>query len=348
MPDRPKRIALCGLGSIGSAAARILLDHRSGFDLVAAVTKQPEAIGRPLNEVVASRTPSSVLVSDDLGDLLASEPDLVIMCTGSFLDVVREDLTTIVRAGCDVVSPCEELAFPYTRDPELSQELDDLARRSGATVLGSGVNPGFIFDSLVLCASGSATDVRSVKGRRVVDVSGFGQNIHLRLGIGYTAEEFDRGHAERSIAGHVGFPESIQIVAERLGVALDGPVEETFEPVLATELVDTPYGGVPAGSTEGFVQRAVGRVDGKAFIELELLLHLRPAHAGFEPSDSFSIEGDHPVNVQLKPGMDAIPATAAQLVNAIPAVLRAPAGLTTVKDLPAATAWTDLGRRLFR
>lgn len=348
MSARPQRIGLCGLGSIGSAAGRILLDHRTGFELVGAVTKQDDAIGRPLHEVVGARREVDILVSSELEDLLENQPDVVVLCTGSFLSVVRDDLDRVVDAGASVVSPCEELAFPFTRDSAYAAALDGRARRSGATVLGTGVNPGFIFDSLVLAASGSAWDVEAITGRRVVDVSGFAQNIHLRLGIGYTLQQFEDGHADGSIAGHVGFPESIQIVAERFGVTLDGPVQETFVPLIAEEDVDTPYGGVPKGSSEGFIQRAIGSVGGRPFAEFELLLHLRPRVAGFETNDSFSIMGAHPVNVTLSPGMDAIPATSAQLVNAIPGVLRADAGLKTIKDLPTAAAWTDLSRELFR
>jgi hypothetical protein len=59
-----------------------------------------------------------------------------------------------------------------------------------------------------------------------VDVIGFGENIHLRLGIGYTEDEFARGHEDGTIAGHVGFPESVEMVCERLGLDLDRPVEE--------------------------------------------------------------------------------------------------------------------------
>lgn len=348
MSDGPTRIALCGLGSIGKAAGRLLLDHRKGFELVGAMTLQPEAVGRPLHEVVGASTETGLLVADSIDRLLGANPDLIVLCTGSFLQVVRNEVDQIVAAGIDLVSPCEELAFPYTREPDYAADLDRRARQSGATVLGTGVNPGFIFDNFLLAASGSAWDVRSIRGRRVVDVSGFAQNIHLRLGIGYPLAEFEAGHQTGAIAGHVGFPESIQLVAERMGLALDGPVEESFEPLIAQTPVDTPYGGVPVGATEGFVQRAVGRVAGEAMIQLELLLHLRPHAAGFETNDTFSIDGKHPINVTLSPGMDAIPATSAQLVNSIPGVLRSAPGLKTVKDLPSATAWVDLQREVLR
>ncbi|GAA1620053.1 2,4-diaminopentanoate dehydrogenase [Kribbella sancticallisti] len=346
--SRDIKIGLCGLGSIGKAAARLLIDHRSGFSLVGAITKAPEDIGHTLGEVVGSSRASDIVVGSELDELLALQPDIVVYATGSFLKETADDVIACTSAGVNVVSPCEELAFPFLRDADASARIDAAARSRGVTVLGTGVNPGFIFDTFLIAASGCSWDVESITGRRVVDVAGFGQNIHRRLGIGYTPEEFEAGHRQGTIAGHVGFPESVQLVAERLGLTLDTPVKEVFDPFVAETPVHTTYGDLAAGLTEGFVQRASGTVNGAEMIAFELVLHLRPAEAGMEASDSFTIHGSHPVSVTLRPGMDAIPATSAQLVNSIPGVLNAAAGLKTVKDLPSASAWTSLERTMWR
>jgi hypothetical protein len=343
------RIAVCGLGTIGSQVARLLLEHRKGVELVGAASKDDAQIGRPLREVLGLPGDGGPVVSDSVDALIAERPEAIVLATGSFLPDVVDDVLACANAGVSVVSPCEELAFPYTRDAEVAGRIDAAAKSGGATILGSGVNPGFIFDTLVATATGVAWDVTGIRGRRVVDTVEFGQNIHQRLGIGYTAEEFDAGHTDGSIAGHVGFPESIQIVAERLGVQLDGPVEENFEPLVAETPAPTKYGQVDAGRTEGFIQRASGRVDGETFIEYELLLHLRPREAGYEPADTFTIDGLHPVHLTLSPGMDAVLATSAELVNSLPGLLHAEPGLKTVKDLPAATAWLgEIDKSLFR
>jgi hypothetical protein len=343
------RIAVCGLGTIGSQVVRLLLEHRQGVELVAAASKDPAQIGRPLGEVLGLAAADGPVVTDSIDALIAERPDAVVLATGSFLPDVHDDVLACARAGVNLISPCEELAYPYTRDPVVAAEIDDAARSGGATILGSGVNPGFIFDTLVATATGVAWNVTSIRGRRVVDTVEFGQNIHLRLGIGFTLEEFEAGHADGSIAGHVGFPESIQIVCERLGVELDRPVEEKFEPLIADTPAPTKYGEVEAGRTEGFIQRATGLVGGKEFIRFELLLHLRPRAAGYEPADTFTIDGLHPVNMTLSPGMDAVLATSAELVNSLPALIQADPGLKTVKDLPAATAWLgDMSDSLIR
>lgn len=333
------RIAVCGLGTIGSQVARLLLEHRQGIALVGAASKDESQIGRPLHEVLGTAAGDGPVVADSVDALIAEHPDAIVLATGSFLPDVVDDVLACARAGVNLVSPCEELAYPYTRDPATAAAIDEAARTGGATILGSGVNPGFIFDTLVATATGVCWDIQAIRGRRVVDTIEFGQNIHLRLGIGFTPDEFDEGHANGTIAGHVGFPESIQIVCERLGVQLDRPVEEKFEPLVAETPAPTKYGQVDAGRTEGFVQRATGVVGGEDFIRFELLLHLRPREAGYEPADTFEIDGRHPVRLTVNPGMDAVLATSAELVNSLPGLIRAEPGLKTVKDLPAATAW---------
>ncbi len=350
-PGAPVRVALCGLGSIGRAAGRLLLDHRPGVEVVAATTREPDLIGKPLGEVVGARSAhqTNAFVATGLDAVLETRPDAIVLATGSFLRDTAEDIVKIARAGVNLVSPCEELAFPYNRFRDHAERIDAAACEGGVTILGTGVNPGFIFDALLVTASGAAWDVTAIRGRRVVDVVGFGENIHLRLGIGYTPEEFDRGHADRTIAGHVGFPESIELVCERLGLRLDGPVEERFEPMIAKTPAPTRYGAVDAGRTEGFVQRAIGTVNGEPRVQFELVLHLRPGEAGMRAVDHFELDGAHPVRLTLDPGMDAIPATSAVLVNSIPGVLEASPGLKSVKDLPAAAAWLgDVEHRPFR
>lgn len=345
VPQDGARIGLVGLGGVGKAVARLLLDHRLGHEIVMAATKEPADIGRPLHQVAGSESESDAPpVADEIGAVLDAQPDLVILATGSFLTETLDDVLACASAGVDLVSPCEELAFPFNRFAAEAARIDRAAREGGATILGTGVNPGFVFDGLLSTATGVAWDIERIRGRRVVDVAGFGENIHLRLGIGYTEPEFEQGHEDGDIAGHVGFPESIEMVAERLGVALDGPVEERFEPMVAETAAPTNYGEVPKGKTEGFVQRAVGRVNGEDWIQFELLLHLRPRAAGFEPADTIEIAGIHPVHLTLSPGMDAIPATSAQLVNSVPVVLAADPGLRSVKDLPTSAAWLGAPR----
>lgn len=337
-PTDKVRIGLCGLGTIGTSVARLLLDGRRGAEVVAASTLNIDDIGRPLNDVTRADR-SGPKVCGSLEEVLSATPDVVILATGSFLEDTLPLVMRCIDAGSNVISACEQLAYPFQRFPKEAGELDRAAKTNNVTVLATGINPGLIFDSLVAVASGVCWDVKRIHGCRVVDTTGFGENIHRRLGIGYPGAEFESSRRAGKIAGHVGFPESIAMVCERLGVVLDAPVVETLQPLIARTPAPTRYGAVPVGSTEGVIQRAVGTVGGETFMELELVLHLRPREAGFQTVDTFSIDGRQSIHLTLDPGLDPVPATAAQLVNSVPTVLAAGAGLKTVKDLPPSAAW---------
>ena len=332
-------IGMIGSGGVARHAARLLLNHRHDYELVGVCSADPDVIGGDMAEMAGAPSDKPIPVVGALAELLAMGPVAVIDGSRSFLHQIADDVVACAEAGVNFVSACEELAHRESGREADWDRIDQAAKRGGATVLGTGVNPGFIFDFLVLAASGVCWDIGRINGRRVVDVSGFGRDIHRRLGIGYTLDEFRAGHADGSIAGHVGFPESIRMVVEGLGLSLDGLVTQEFVPYVATDDAPTLYGAVPAGSTEGFLHTARGRVNGEEFMTLDLLLHLRPAEAGHEIGDSIDIEGEHPIRIRFRPGNDALYATSAHLVNSIPTVIDAPPGIRPVSELPAARAW---------
>ena len=332
-------IGIIGSGGVARHAVRLLLNHRRDYELVGVCSADPDAIGRDMAEIAGVISNKPIPVVGGLSELLSLGPVAVIDGSRSFLHLLADDVVACAEAGVNFVSACEELAH---REPGREADwdrIDEAAKRGGVSVLGTGVNPGFIFDFLVLAASGLCWDIGRITGRRVVDVSGFGQDIHRRLGIGYTLDEFNAGHADGSIAGHVGFPESIRMVVEGLGLTLDDAVAQEFIPYVATEPAPTLYGAVPDGSTEGFLHTARGCVNGEEFMTLDLLLHLRPEEAGHEVGDSIDIEGEHPIRIRFRPGNDALYATSAHLVNSVPTVIDAPPGIRPVSQLPAARAW---------
>src|SRR5438094_3753565 len=190
------RVALYGAGQVAHNIAAMLA-RRSGVEVLGPFGRDERAVA------------------------LGSGADVVVIATTSFLREIADDVRAAAEAGSNVITTAEEAAFPWAVDQGLADELDALARQRGVTVLGAGLNPGFPFDALLLTAMGPAPDVESIRVERVVDLSGFGDAVKRRIGIGWTAEEFDEGRASGRITGHIGFPQSMRIVAGRLGVELE-------------------------------------------------------------------------------------------------------------------------------
>jgi len=124
-------------------------------------------------------------------------------------------------------------------------------------------------------------------------------------------------------------PESVAMVSDALGLAVD-EITETIDPVVARERVKTGFLEVAPGQAAGVHQIARGLADGKEKIYMELQMYVGAA----EPGDTVEIIGDPNLKLTIPGGTHGDVATAAVVVNSIPAILDAPAGLRTSRDLP--------------
>jgi 2,4-diaminopentanoate dehydrogenase len=328
-----RTVTLLGVGRVGRDVAR-LLAPREGVRVVSAWSRNPTLAGTELG-TLAGTAPLDVLVTTDRDEALGAAADIAVVATTSFLHDLAPDLEAAIRAGCNVICSGEEAAFPWAVDAAITERLDAAARAADVTGVGAGVNPGFVFDALTVTLSGAAPDVERIRVGRVVDVSHFSATVLGRLGVGYTAEEFEAGRAAGQIRGHIGFPQSMRIVARALGCRIER-IEGEVDPLVA----DRPYRAdnldVPAGRTAGFVQRYVGYVDGYDWFYATLTGHLDPSSIGAELKDTISIEGSVPVSLVIDPALQAQPTVAAVLANSLARVMAAPAGWLTVAELPPA------------
>lgn len=269
---------------------------------------------------------------------LAAGADVVVIATTSFLADVAPDVRTAIEAGANVVTTAEEAAFPAAVDAELARELDALAVAHGVSVLGAGLNPGFAFDALVLTATGVAWEVESLRIERVVDLSGFGATVLRRIGVGYTRAQFEAGIASGAITGHIGFPQSMRVVADRLGVQLER-IERAIEPTIAERAYEAAHLSVEAGQTAGFEQRYTGIVAGRPWFEAVFVGHLDPAAQGRPPRDEIELRGEPELRLTVEPGLNPQVCSPAVVANSLPRLLAAAPGWRTVGELPPACPW---------
>jgi len=147
------KIVQFGVGPIGAEVVRYAL-RKEGIKIVGAIDTDKNKVGKDLGELTVGRN-LGVRITDDADAVLSrTKPDVVLHSTGSYLEDVKPQLLKIINSGADLVSTCEELAYPFLRHPQLSRELDTRARKKGVTVLGTGVNPGFVMDTLLVTATG--------------------------------------------------------------------------------------------------------------------------------------------------------------------------------------------------
>jgi 4-hydroxy-tetrahydrodipicolinate reductase len=314
------RVVLYGLGDIGLGTGKLVLE-RENLSLVGAVDVDEKKAGRDLHELMGLEGTSGITVSKTLEEVLSEvgEVDVVLHAAGSYLKKIYPQLVEIISAGVNIVSSSEELLYPYLRNPELADELDALAKSNHVTVLGTGVNPGFVMDALPLVVSGVCQKVDRIESVRVVDVSTRRKALQQKVGAGLTVEQFEQKVAEGAF-GHVGLLESLALLAAGVGWELD-TVEETIEPAVAKR--DMADLGIKQGQVTGIKQVASGLKDGKELITLDLEIS-----AGAEGAhDSVTIHGVPDMKVEVVNGTSGDLATASALVNAIPQVVDSQPGL---------------------
>jgi 4-hydroxy-tetrahydrodipicolinate reductase len=328
------KFAQFGLGPIGLETLR-LAATKPWAQVVGAIDINPALAGRDLKELLPSGPWGRARVHSSFEDLLhTAKPDLVFHTAVSRFSEAYRQIEPMVRRGVSVVSSCEELLYPRLREPALSARLDKLCRNTGARVLGTGVNPGFVMDLLPICLTAVSREVRAVRIQRVVDASSRRGPLQRKIGSGLPPSRFRQLFREGR-AGHAGLKESLALIAHCLGWSIRD-LAETGRPIVAARSIRTQHVEVRKGQTCGLHQRATARVDGKVRLTLDLKMYL----GAEDPRDEIRIDGEPPLHVVIQGGVAGDQATVAALVNSAPRLLNAPPGLRLVTDLPLSLATT--------
>jgi len=335
-PLRPElKVILYGVGSIGSQIARLIL-KKKGLKIKGAIDASPEKIGKDLGEIIGAKKPLGVSISRAAELLSTIEADIAVHATSSFLKDVYPQLMSLIKHRINVISTCEELSYPYVTDSSLASDLDRAAKEYGVTLLGTGINPGFLMDTLPIVLSAACQEVKHIKVERVINAAKRRLPFQKKIGIGLTSEEFADMMEKGKITGHVGLEQSIAMIADALGLNLQKIEVKTVRPMLAEKNVETPKIQVEKGRVIGLTQSAYGLKDEEPLVTL-----IFKAYIGAEEYDSITIEGTPNINQRIVPCIHGDLATAAMVVNSIPKVINAPPGLKTMKDLPIPSAFID-------
>jgi 4-hydroxy-tetrahydrodipicolinate reductase len=239
-----------------------------------------------------------------------------------------------VKHGVNVVSTCEELSYPYLTQPQLAKELDTLAKKHDTTVLGTGINPGFLMDALVITLTAPCQKIEKIEATRVMNAATRRLPFQKKIGAGLTKEEFQQKIQHKEITGHVGLEQSIAMIADALAWKLDRIVAEPVEPVIARKPARSKDIKVETGNAAGLRQKAKGLIKNKEVIVLDFQAYI----GAEEEYDAVTIKGVPPINQKITPCVHGDVGTTSMIVNAIPKVINAPAGLYTMKDLPIFSA----------
>jgi len=331
------KVAVLGTGQMGSGIVKLLM-RKHGVELVGVYGRRSDRAGVDVGEAIGLDQKTGVALAADLRGMLSSgKPDVVIQATCSKVEQAAEEIKTAVEAGANVISIAEEMSYPSYEAPGLSDEIHQLALENEVTVTGTGINPGFVLDLLVIALTGVCFSVESITAKRINDLSPYGPSVLQTQGVGITPEAFAKGVEDGSVVGHFGFPESISMIAKALGWKIDN-IEQTREPIVSSVHRETEFVHIEPGLTAGCTHTAKGYMHGKPVIHLIHPQQVHPHLEDVQTGDSIEIKGEPEVRFSSGPEIPGGIGTIALAVNMIPPVVASLPGLKTMADLPVPAA----------
>lgn len=331
------KVAVWGFGNMGRGMVEAIL-KKSAFDLTAVIVNhQKHLVGKKVTDQLGMGV-SDARIYDNLDDAIkVIKPDVLIHATGSFMSQVEGELSSVLEKRIHGVTIAEQAAFPWVNAPESAERLDKLAKEYNVSLVGTGINPGFVLDSLVIMLTGACLDVDYIEASRINDLSPFGQTVMKTQGVGTTVDEFQRGIQDGTIVGHIGFEESIHMIGKALGWKIE-KIVQTREPIVTQVYRETPCVKVPPGWVAGCRHIAEGYVNGKIKIKLIHPQQIHPGLAGVKTGDYITIIGNPTINVANTPEIPGGIGTMATAVNVVPLIINAKPGFITMADLPVVRA----------
>ncbi len=314
----PLPVIIQGLGPIGRTIAGAALADPM-VELIGAVDIADSMADRELAEFVAEAPPQlKVRRTVAQAQLEAgAQGGILLHATSSYLRDASPQFEEALRQGLHVVSTCEELSFAQMRHPEIAAGLDVLARRNELTIVGTGVNPGFLMDALPASLQSISHTIGSVSVTRVQDPSRRRVPFQQKVGMGLTRAEWE---AKRDAGGfgHVGLEESARLLAYSLG----------------WKLVEIDHEMQPAGEAGGTVGGTLETLQGTTADGRAVRLHFEANATVDEEYDQIEVDGTPPLKLRFAGGVFGDEATAAAVLRAARVIPHTRRGLATVLDLP--------------
>lgn len=348
-----------GLGPLGKFIVSDLARRGIGR-VTAAVDIDPALTGKKLSAIVPEcgfDCPVHTTIAQATNGS-AKGFDAAVLATSSDLAKCMPSLRELLALGLPVVSTCEELLYPWLRHPAHAAELEALCVKHGGRVIGTGVNPGFMMDTLPVAATAVCRSVKRVHIWRIQDATTRRIPFQQKIGAGLDDAAFQAKIKEGTLR-HVGLGESLHFVSHYLGLNVD-KWTETIEPVKAERDLTCGLGPIPKGRAAGVRQVAKGWAsknpllegggrgwvrshtisqqvsdhEGAALGDPIITMEFQAAIAQADPHDRIKIEAEPPIDLTIKNGVHGDIATSAITLNAIPSLIAAKPGLHTMATVP--------------
>jgi hypothetical protein len=337
------RVIQWATGGVGRAAIEGVLNHPE-LELVGCWVHSAEKDGVDVGTLIG-RDPIGVTASSDVDRVLTIDADCVVYSPMLADHAVVE---RILRSGKNVVTP---LGWWYP-DRSSTARIDSACAEAGVSLHGTGIHPGGITERFPLMVSALSGSISRVRAEEFSDIRTYSAVDVVRdIMLFGATPEVARTSIMLDVLGH-GFQQSIRMVADELGFAIDPELRTTHDVAVATKPIESPIGTIEPGLVAAQRFRWEALVDDEPVViaAVNWLMgeeHLDPPWTFGPERERFEVEitGDPPARVtfhgwhpsSLEEGLArnrGIVATAMHCVNSVPYLCAAAPGIRTYLDLP--------------